>query len=158
MTLAVKGNMARAARSQILRGMPRWTHRSYRIDRKTSRRFNHIAWGKTDGSRPEGVIAAGMENGELGIWDPSKIVSHVKYVHTSLLCGGETDVIAPALPTPSYSRIIRTPDPFVVWISIPSRLLCLLRVVSTERYFLPSCAQLVSLSLSGLHMGSQRPQ
>ncbi|KAH9988178.1 hypothetical protein BJV77DRAFT_1023322, partial [Russula vinacea] len=38
---------------------------------------NHIAWGKADGSRPEGVIAAGMENGELGIWDPSKIVAHV---------------------------------------------------------------------------------
>jgi protein transport protein SEC31 len=43
-------------------------------------RFNRIAWGKADGSRPEGVIAAGMENGELCIWDPSKIVAHVKYV------------------------------------------------------------------------------
>ncbi|KAI0302809.1 hypothetical protein B0F90DRAFT_1627011 [Multifurca ochricompacta] len=41
-----------------------------------SARFNRIVWGKADGSRPEGVIAAGMENGELGIWDPSKIVSH----------------------------------------------------------------------------------
>jgi hypothetical protein len=26
------------------------------------------------------VIAAGMENGELTIWDPSKIVAHVKFV------------------------------------------------------------------------------
>jgi hypothetical protein len=150
--------MARAARSQILQGMPRRTHKIYGIDRKTFRRFNRIAWGKTDGSRPEGVIAAGMENGELGIWDPSKIVGHVKYVYTSLLCDGETDVIAPAPPRPSYSRITRTLDPFVVWISIPSRLLCLLRGVLTERYFLPSCTQLVSLPLSGLHMGSQRPQ
>ncbi|KAI0297383.1 hypothetical protein BC826DRAFT_1103471 [Russula brevipes] len=41
-----------------------------------SSRFNRIAWGKADGSRPEGVIAAGMENGELCIWDPSKIVAH----------------------------------------------------------------------------------
>lgn len=40
-------------------------------------RFNRIAWGQPDGSRPEGVIAAGMENGELAIWDPSKIVAHV---------------------------------------------------------------------------------
>ncbi|KAF8270128.1 hypothetical protein EI94DRAFT_1572288 [Lactarius quietus] len=38
-------------------------------------RFNRIAWGQGDGSRPEGVIAAGMENGELAIWDPSKIVA-----------------------------------------------------------------------------------
>jgi hypothetical protein len=158
MTSAVKDNMARAARSQILQGMPRRSHKTYGIDRKTPPRFNHIAWGKTDGSRPEGVIAAGMENGELGIWDPSKIVAHVKCVYVSLLCDGESDVIAPALPRPSYSRITRTPDPFAVWISIPSRLLCLLRVVSTERYFLPSCTQLVSLSLSGLHLGSQGPQ
>ncbi|KAI0259714.1 hypothetical protein BC834DRAFT_974042 [Gloeopeniophorella convolvens] len=40
-----------------------------------SARFNRIAWGTGDGSLPEGVIAAGMENGELGIWDPSKIVA-----------------------------------------------------------------------------------
>lgn len=26
------------------------------------------------------MIAAGMESGELGIWDPSKIVAHAKYV------------------------------------------------------------------------------
>ncbi|KAH9171578.1 hypothetical protein EDB89DRAFT_1091731 [Lactarius sanguifluus] len=39
-------------------------------------RFNRIAWGHGDGTRPDGVIAAGMENGELAIWDPSKIVAH----------------------------------------------------------------------------------
>jgi hypothetical protein len=48
-------------------------------------RFNRIAWGNADGSRPEGVIAAGMENGELGIWDPSKIVAHVEYVFVCLI-------------------------------------------------------------------------
>jgi hypothetical protein len=47
-------------------------------------RFNRIAWGNADGSRSEGVIAAGMENGELTIWDPSKIVAHVKFVSTCL--------------------------------------------------------------------------
>lgn len=48
-------------------------------------RFNRIAWGQGDGSRPEGVIAAGMENGELAIWDPSKIVAHARCVLTYLL-------------------------------------------------------------------------
>ena len=48
-------------------------------------RFNRIAWGQADGSRPEGVIAAGMENGELAIWDPSKIVSHARCVLTSFV-------------------------------------------------------------------------
>ncbi|THH20311.1 hypothetical protein EW146_g1016 [Bondarzewia mesenterica] len=42
-----------------------------------SARFNRIAWGYADGSRPQGIIVAGMENGELGIWDPEKIVAHV---------------------------------------------------------------------------------
>ncbi|TFY75915.1 hypothetical protein EWM64_g8098, partial [Hericium alpestre] len=41
----------------------------------TGARFNRIAWGYVDGGRPQGVIAAGMENGELGIWDPEKIVA-----------------------------------------------------------------------------------
>ncbi|KAI0052035.1 hypothetical protein FA95DRAFT_1554003 [Auriscalpium vulgare] len=40
-----------------------------------SARFNRIAWGYADGSRQQGIIAAGMENGELGIWDPEKIVA-----------------------------------------------------------------------------------
>ncbi|KAI0316845.1 hypothetical protein OF83DRAFT_1172526 [Amylostereum chailletii] len=40
-----------------------------------SARFNRIAWGNVDGNRPQGVIAAGMENGELAIWDPEKIVA-----------------------------------------------------------------------------------
>ncbi|KAI9459387.1 hypothetical protein F5148DRAFT_1218787 [Russula earlei] len=53
-----------------------------------SSRFNRIAWGKADGSRPEGVIAAGMENGELGIWDPSKIVSHVNPSEALILKNG----------------------------------------------------------------------
>ncbi|KAH9059766.1 hypothetical protein EDB87DRAFT_1675007 [Lactarius vividus] len=46
-------------------------------------RFNRIAWGQGDGTRPEGVIAAGMENGELAIWDPSKIVAHARRVFPS---------------------------------------------------------------------------
>jgi hypothetical protein len=53
-----------------------------------------------------------MESGELGIWDPSKIVAHAKYVFSSL-CDGKSDIITTALPRLSYSRIPRTPDPFV---------------------------------------------
>ncbi|TCD71012.1 protein transport protein S31 [Steccherinum ochraceum] len=41
----------------------------------TSSRFNRLAWGYTDGGRDLGVLVAGMENGELDIWDPSKIVA-----------------------------------------------------------------------------------
>lgn len=43
-------------------------------------RFNRLAWGYTDGSRERGVLVAGMENGDLDIWDPSKIVLNAEYV------------------------------------------------------------------------------
>ena len=39
-------------------------------------RFNRIAWGYDNhADRPKGVLAAGMETGELGIWDPVKILA-----------------------------------------------------------------------------------
>ncbi|TDL22025.1 hypothetical protein BD410DRAFT_276586 [Rickenella mellea] len=41
----------------------------------TNSRFNRIAWGYPNTTRPRGVIAAGMENGELGLWDPEKILA-----------------------------------------------------------------------------------
>ncbi|GJE96308.1 WD40 repeat domain-containing protein [Phanerochaete sordida] len=41
----------------------------------TSSRFNRLAWGYTDGGRDRGVIVAGMENGELDIWDPANILA-----------------------------------------------------------------------------------
>jgi hypothetical protein len=78
-------------------------------------RFNRIVWGKADGNRPEGVIAAGMETGELTIWDPSKIVAHVKFVACiSCLCGDASDMVTPAPPRLFYSRIVRIPDLSVV--------------------------------------------
>jgi protein transport protein SEC31 len=43
-------------------------------------RFNRLAWGSVNNSRPEGVIAAGMENGELALWDPVKILAGAEYV------------------------------------------------------------------------------
>ncbi|KAG5641968.1 hypothetical protein DXG03_003842 [Asterophora parasitica] len=42
---------------------------------KDSSRFNRLAWGGVYDNRPRGVIAAGMENGELALWDPSKILT-----------------------------------------------------------------------------------
>ncbi|EJD05585.1 WD40 repeat-like protein [Fomitiporia mediterranea MF3/22] len=40
----------------------------------TTSRFNRLAWGLPNTGRAKGVIAAGMENGELGLWDPEKIL------------------------------------------------------------------------------------
>ena len=40
-----------------------------------ARRFNRLAWGYVNAERPRGIIVAGMENGELDIWDPEKIVA-----------------------------------------------------------------------------------
>ncbi|KAG2068579.1 transport protein [Suillus decipiens] len=37
-------------------------------------RFNRLAWGQVHRDRSRGVIAAGMENGELALWDPAKII------------------------------------------------------------------------------------
>jgi hypothetical protein len=39
-----------------------------------------LAWGHVDGNRPHGVIAAGLENGELVLWDPAKILAGAGYV------------------------------------------------------------------------------
>ncbi|KAJ7479966.1 hypothetical protein B0H11DRAFT_1863790 [Mycena galericulata] len=41
---------------------------------KDTARFNRLAWGAVDATRPRGVIAAGLENGELALWDPAKII------------------------------------------------------------------------------------
>ena len=46
----------------------------------TTSRFNRLAWGYTDGGRDRGVIVAGMENGELDIWDPSQILAGGEFV------------------------------------------------------------------------------
>jgi protein transport protein SEC31 len=42
-------------------------------------RFNRLAWGYGDGSRRQGVIAAGLENGELALWDPASILDGAGY-------------------------------------------------------------------------------
>ncbi|KAE8257789.1 hypothetical protein A4X13_0g2131 [Tilletia indica] len=40
----------------------------------SSARFNRLAWGNVSSSRPKGILAAGLENGELALWDPVKIL------------------------------------------------------------------------------------
>ncbi|GJJ10681.1 hypothetical protein Clacol_004908 [Clathrus columnatus] len=41
----------------------------------TTSRFNRLIWGCTDNARPLGVLAAGMESGELGVWNVEQILS-----------------------------------------------------------------------------------
>ncbi|KAJ7222579.1 hypothetical protein GGX14DRAFT_664286 [Mycena pura] len=42
---------------------------------KDTARFNRLAWGAVDAAQPRGVIAAGLENGELALWNPAKILA-----------------------------------------------------------------------------------
>lgn len=49
-------------------------------------RFNRLAWGTGGTDKQKGVIAAGMENGELNLWDPSKIVASAEYVDCVAVC------------------------------------------------------------------------
>jgi len=38
-------------------------------------RFNRLAWAKPTVDRPYGMIAGGMENGELNLWDANAILN-----------------------------------------------------------------------------------
>lgn len=37
-------------------------------------RFNKLVWGNASSTNPYGIIAGGLENGVLSLWDPSKIL------------------------------------------------------------------------------------
>uniref|UniRef100_A0A060TIW1 Protein transport protein SEC31 n=1 Tax=Blastobotrys adeninivorans TaxID=409370 RepID=A0A060TIW1_BLAAD len=41
----------------------------------TSARFYDIAWGAVSNAKPKGVVAGGLENGSLEIWDADKVLS-----------------------------------------------------------------------------------
>jgi protein transport protein SEC31 len=43
-------------------------------------RFNKLVWGNVSSTSPHGIIAGGLENGELTLWDPSKIINGERYV------------------------------------------------------------------------------
>ncbi|CAO1624180.1 unnamed protein product [Parajaminaea phylloscopi] len=40
----------------------------------TSAKLNRLAWGYVSKTSPRGLLAAGLENGELGVWDADKII------------------------------------------------------------------------------------
>ncbi|KAG1894157.1 uncharacterized protein F5891DRAFT_1063572 [Suillus fuscotomentosus] len=50
-----------------------------------SSRFNRLAWGQVHRDRSRGVIAAGMENGELALWDPAKIIDNADVCESLIL-------------------------------------------------------------------------
>lgn len=43
---------------------------------RLSHRFNRLAWGHATADRPYGVIAGGMENGELNLWSAGAIIDN----------------------------------------------------------------------------------
>lgn len=51
-----------------------------RVETHARFRFNRIAWGQVHKDRSRGVIAAGMESGELALWDPAKIIARAEFV------------------------------------------------------------------------------
>jgi len=46
-------------------------------------RFNRLAWGSLFKDRPRGLLAAGMETGELSIYDPDKVLAGARSVARS---------------------------------------------------------------------------
>jgi len=44
-------------------------------------RFNRLAWSAPTTTHPKGLIAAGMETGEVHVYDPEKIMAGKRYVH-----------------------------------------------------------------------------
>ncbi|KAH0834704.1 hypothetical protein J3R83DRAFT_10235 [Lanmaoa asiatica] len=48
-------------------------------------RFNRMAWGQVHKDRLRGIIAAGMENGELALWDPAKIIANADISESLIL-------------------------------------------------------------------------
>ncbi|KAF8631103.1 hypothetical protein AX17_005148 [Amanita inopinata Kibby_2008] len=52
---------------------------------KDSARYNRLTWGAVDSNRQRGVIAAGLENGELALWDPDKILAGLEASESLIL-------------------------------------------------------------------------
>ena len=43
-----------------------------------SARFNRLAWGSANAAKPRGLVAAGLENGELAIWDVQGLLNRTE--------------------------------------------------------------------------------
>ncbi|CAE6512434.1 unnamed protein product [Rhizoctonia solani] len=50
-----------------------------------SSRFNRLAWGYVNPDRPKGVLAAGLESGQLELWDPAQITHETDVSSARLL-------------------------------------------------------------------------
>ncbi|KEP48003.1 protein transporter SEC31 [Rhizoctonia solani 123E] len=50
-----------------------------------SSRFNRLAWGYVNPDRPQGVLAAGLESGQLELWDPAQITHETDVSSARLL-------------------------------------------------------------------------
>ncbi|KAJ8502017.1 hypothetical protein ONZ45_g11925 [Pleurotus djamor] len=69
-------------------------------------RFNRLAWSFADATRTQGILAAGMENGELVLWDAHKIINGAgnaesliqrNSTHTGPIRGLDFNPVAPNL-------------------------------------------------------------
>lgn len=45
------------------------------VCRRLTNRFNRLAWSAPSATHAKGVLAAGMETGEVSVFDPEKIIS-----------------------------------------------------------------------------------
>lgn len=71
--------------------------------------FNRLAWSVPLDKYSRGILAAGMETGEINVYDPAKILAGSRYVMQSpalrpKLNWGQVET------TQEYSRVISTPD------------------------------------------------
>ncbi|KAH7332903.1 hypothetical protein B0J17DRAFT_678030 [Rhizoctonia solani] len=92
-----------------------------------SSRFNRLAWGYVNPDRPLGVLAAGLESGNLELWDPAQITHetdvssarllqnnthtgpvralHFNPLQTSLLASGSVNPSTPYTPGARSQRL-----------------------------------------------------
>jgi hypothetical protein len=69
--------MARVPREVLLSHLGVFTLRI--SDRGLTTRFNRLAWSAPTTSHSKGLIAAGMETGEVHVYDPEKIMAGKRY-------------------------------------------------------------------------------
>ena len=50
-----------------------------------SARFNRLGWGFAHRDKPHGLLAAGLENGEVGVWDVGMLMDPSTASHSQIL-------------------------------------------------------------------------
>jgi protein transport protein SEC31 len=82
------------------------------------RRFNRIAWSAPDGARPRGVLAAGLESGELALFDPAQVLDAgsaewARYFaarHVALNFAAPSPAVAPVFRNSTHTGPVRGLD------------------------------------------------